>query len=183
MKKLGIKGKIILGFWVLTLQLAISAVISIYELVNMRNAMTVALSNNASSLAALHETLGELQGFNVAMRQEVVASDSARGGAAQRSLDSLSAKLLGHVDKLTANVQSSSGVICIIAMFAGIALILLFSYYIRHYFVNPLVRITRAVENTVEYKAPFRISVASDDEMGELCAAIAALAAQAKKAK
>lgn len=70
----------------------------------------------------------------------------------------------------------------IISVSAGLVLILLFNYFIVYFFVNPLVKITRAVENTVEYGSPFKLNVESNDELGELKEAVSQLAQQAKKA-
>jgi HAMP domain-containing protein len=254
MKKLGIKGKITLGFMVLLLLLAVSGIISIYELMRMRTSVSGIITSNVSSLAASQELLNMVQRVSYAT-QEFTFNGNGTAIAELASSDSLTAKLLEHPDGLELYVQGNPEALagvenlfyplhaavrdmlllgdsakrqeayfrtfapahrllvqnlgsivalnqrelnknaaaieqnryrtvmpCIIAVFAGVALTVMFNYFIMHYFANPLIRITRAVENTVEYKSPFRVSVEPGDEMGELHSAITALVAQVKKA-
>ncbi|MDR0565759.1 MAG: hypothetical protein LBG47_01775 [Prevotellaceae bacterium] len=253
MKKLGIKGKITLGFMVLLLLLTVSGVISIYELVRMRTSVSGIITSNVSNLAASQELLNMVQRVSYAA-QEFTFSGNDTAIPALASSDSLAAKLLEHPNELELCMQGNpealagienlfsplhaavssllllgdsakrqdayfmtfapahrrlmhrlAGIValnqrelnknaaaieqnryrtvmpCIIAVFAGVVLIVMFNYFIMHYFVNPLIRITRAVENTVEYKSPFRVSVEPGDEMEELHSAITALVAQVKK--
>lgn len=253
MKKLGIKGKITLGFAVLMLLLTVSGVISIYELVRMRTSVSGIITSNVSSLSASQELLNMAQRVSHAT-QELTFNGNDTAIAALASSDSLTAKLLKHPDELELYLQGNPEALagtenlfyplhtavrnmlligdsgerqsayftafapahrqliqrlgsmvalnqrelsknaaaieqnrrravmpCIIAVFAGVALIVMFNYFIMHYFANPLIRITRAVENTVEYKSPFRVSVEPGDEIGELHSAITDLVAQVKK--
>ncbi|MDR3189562.1 MAG: hypothetical protein LBT94_10380 [Prevotellaceae bacterium] len=253
MKKLGIKGKITLGFMVLLLLLTVSGVISIYELVRMRTSVSGIITSNVSSLSASQELLNMVQRVSYAM-QEYTFNNNDAPIAELAASDSLAAKLLERPEELELHIQGSPEALagaenlfaplhaaargmllvkdsekrqeayfitfapayhllvqslgsmvalnqhelrknaaaieqnryrtimpCIIAVFAGVALIIMFNYFIMHYFANPLIRITHAVENTVEYKSPFRVNVASDDEVGKLTNAIAALVAQIKK--
>ncbi|MGL4908490.1 MAG: hypothetical protein ACRC9X_01805 [Bacteroidales bacterium] len=72
----------------------------------------------------------------------------------------------------------------IISTFSGGILLLLFHYFLLSFFVNPLVKITRATENTVDYKAPFKVNILeSDDEIGDLKEAISQLVIQVKKSQ
>ncbi|MDR1342758.1 MAG: hypothetical protein LBK18_05830 [Prevotellaceae bacterium] len=249
MKKLGVKGKITLGFMALMLLLTASGVISIYELVRTRTSVSGVITKDANSLTASQEQLDMVQQVGYAM-QEFIFDSSNAAVAALISSDSLAEMLLGRLDELHMPaaaearvkelfnalhteahsilsvedgvkrknayltgfmpayrrlIQEWSGVVafnrqvlhkdvaaieqnrhravmpCTIAVFAGVALIVMLNYFIMRYFVNPLIKITRAVENTVEYKSPFRVSVKSSDEMGALNDAITALAVQVKK--
>ncbi|MDR0711925.1 MAG: hypothetical protein LBF67_06245 [Prevotellaceae bacterium] len=253
MRKIGIKGKITLGFIALMLLLTVSGVISIYELMRIRTSVSGIITGNVNNLTTSHELLNMVQRVSYAM-QEFTFNSSDAPVAELTSPDSLAAKLQEHLGKLEMYVQGNQETVagienlfvplhvvardmlllrdsekrqkayfasfaptyrqltqrlesmitlsqrelnknaaaieqnryravmpCIIAVFAGVALIVMFNYFIMHYFANPLIRITRAVENTVEYKSPFRVSVESDDEVGKLNNAITALAAQVKK--
>ncbi|MDR3366549.1 MAG: hypothetical protein LBO71_06250 [Prevotellaceae bacterium] len=253
MKKLGIKGKITLGFMVLMLLLTVSGVISIYELVRMRTSVSGIITNNVNNIAASQELLNMVQRVSYAM-QEFTFNHNDAPMAKLASSDSLVSKLLEHPNELELYMQGNSESLagienlfvplhtavhdllliedsekrpeayfmtfapayhllmqklgnmvalnqhelrnnaaaieqnryrtvipCIIAVFAGVVLIIMFNYFIMHYFANPLIRITHAIENTVEYKSPFRVVVESDDEVGQLNKAITALVAQVKK--
>jgi HAMP domain-containing protein len=253
MKKIGIKGKITLGFIALMLLLTASGVISMYELMRMRTSVSGIITSTVDNLTTSQELLNTVQRVSYAV-QEFTFNNNDAPIAELVSSDSLAAKLLEHPGALEVCVQGNQEALagienlfaplhaivrdmllledsekrqeayfksfapachqliqnlssmvelnqhelhknaaaieqnryraiipCIIAVFAGVALIVMFNYFIMHYFVNPLIRITRAVENTVEYKSPFRVSVESDDEVGELNNAITALAAQVKK--
>ncbi|MDR2814030.1 MAG: hypothetical protein LBB79_05185 [Prevotellaceae bacterium] len=253
MKKVGIKGKITLGFMVLLLLLTVSGVISIYELVRIRTSVSGIITSNVSNLTASQELLNMVQRVGYATQELTFNGDDAPM-AELASSDSLAEKLLERPGELELHIQGNPEALagienlfhplhaavrdiflledaemrqeayfvtfapayrllvqslgsmvalnqrelnknaaaieqnryrtimpCIIAVFAGIALIVMFNYFIMYYFVNPLVRITRAVENTVAYKAPFRVSVESNDEIKKLNNAITALVAQVKK--
>ncbi|MDR1416015.1 MAG: hypothetical protein LBJ57_01190 [Prevotellaceae bacterium] len=253
MKKLGIKGKITLGFMALMLLLTASGVISIYELVRTRTSVSGMITRDVSNLTASQEQLNMVLHVGYAMQEFIFDSGNASVTMLMSS-DSLAAKLLERPDELQPYVPEGAEVAapikglfkalhaeirsilsmedeverrsayltsfmptshlliqelnsvaalnrqelhkdvaaieqhryravmpCIIAVFAGVALIVMFNYFIMRYFANPLIKITRAVENTVEYKSPFRVSVESSDEVGALSEAITALAAQVKK--
>jgi hypothetical protein len=252
-EKLGIKGKITLGFMVLMLLLTASGLISIYELMRIRASVSGVITKDVNNLAASQELLNTVQHVNYAMQELIFDTDNAPT-ALLTPPDSLTAKLLERPDELlpylqgapdTAKhihellktmhdevyhilsiddrvtrrntylasfmpvyhllVQDLSRMValnrqelhknvedieqnrhrivmpCIIAVFAGVVLIVMFNYFIMHYFVNPLVKITHAVKNTVEYKSPFRVSVEAGGEMEALNDAITALVAQVKK--
>ncbi|SDB89394.1 HAMP domain-containing protein [Williamwhitmania taraxaci] len=69
----------------------------------------------------------------------------------------------------------------IIAICAGFFLTILFNLFLNHYFLSPIVKLTRAVDDFVKHKIPFDVVVETKDEIGELRDAIATLVTQAKK--
>jgi len=69
----------------------------------------------------------------------------------------------------------------IIAIAVGFFLTILFNLFINHYFLSPIVKLTRAVDDFVKHKIPFDVTVETKDEIGQLRDAISTLVAQAKK--
>lgn len=69
----------------------------------------------------------------------------------------------------------------IIAIVAGIFLTILFNYFVIHYFVSPIIRITRGVDDFVRLKVPFDVNVETKDEIGKLREAISNLISLVKK--
>jgi len=69
----------------------------------------------------------------------------------------------------------------IVAIGAGFLLTILFNLFINYYFLSPIVRLTRAVDDFVKFKIPFDVTVETKDEIGELRDAISTLVTQAKK--
>ncbi len=108
--------------------------------------------------------------------------------ASRQLMSQVDALILQNQEELSANTRLveqtryRTVVPGVIAICAGLILILLFNYFINYFFVNPLIKITRAVENTVEYGSPFKLNIESNDEIGELKETISQLALQAKKA-
>jgi len=69
----------------------------------------------------------------------------------------------------------------IIAIIAGIFLTILFNFFIIHYFVAPIIRITRGVDDFVKLKIPFDVPVETKDEIVKLRDAINSLISLVKK--
>ncbi len=69
----------------------------------------------------------------------------------------------------------------IIAIVVGFFLTILFNLFINYYFLTPIVKLTRAVDDFVKHKIPFDVTVETKDEIGELRDAISTLVTQAKK--
>lgn len=177
MRQFGIKGKINIGFAALFLLLMLSGAISVFELT--RSSASGAPAKGGSCLAL------SLQLYDVEQRIDSAVQELSAGryGEAQLQMaqaDSLAATLHANA-QLMEDSRYRSIVPGIIAISAGMVLILLFNYFINYFFVNPLVKITQAVNSTVEYGSPFKVSVDSNDEIGELKEAISQLALQAKK--
>jgi methyl-accepting chemotaxis protein len=175
MRQFGIKGKINLGFAVLFLMLLLCGAISLYELT--RSAVSDSPTKDGSALSRQLHQLEEHTTYAMTELSE------EQYGELRRHLvlaDSLAAELRDNALRVE---QSSyrSIVPGIIAILAGLVLILLFAYFINYFFVNPLLKITQAVNNTVEFGSPFKVNVESNDEMGKLKEAISQLALQAKK--
>ncbi|MGL4364505.1 MAG: hypothetical protein ACRCSB_04810 [Bacteroidales bacterium] len=252
MQKLGIKQKINRGFFVLLALFLLSGIISLFELMRMRNKVSDLLLANVNNLTVsrtvltLNSKMGYLAqslvaGHNVTAEDELAELDSlilllfnAEGKTDMRAdmRDSLmrnivdySVNILSHLHTLSllpveersaayfssvlpayqqlrqqvnllmdfhqkilvSNTKAVEGsryraaMPSIISTFAGCLLVLLFNYFILHFFVTPLLKIKRATENVIEYKAPFKVSIETNDEIGELKEAIAQLVIQARK--
>ncbi len=177
MRQLGVKGKINLGFAVLFLLLLLSGAISVFELT--RNSVSEASAKHGGNTALSHQLQNMEQHISDGMTElSAERYEEVRWHLAQA--DSLAAAL--HDNALRVEESRYRSVVPgIIAILAGLVLILLFSYFINYFFVNPLVKITQAVNNTVEFGSPFKVNVDSNDEIGELKEAISRLALQAKK--
>lgn len=71
----------------------------------------------------------------------------------------------------------------IIALGAGILLLLVFYFMLNNYFVGPVLKITRALKGYVNSRLPFDVAVSTRDEINSLKEYIAALVAANKKMK
>lgn len=56
----------------------------------------------------------------------------------------------------------------VVAVIAGIVLIILFNYFLNYYFVNPMLNITRGISEFLQRRKPYFVKIDSDDEMSEL---------------
>ena len=56
----------------------------------------------------------------------------------------------------------------VVAVMAGLVLVLLFNYFINFYFVNPLLRISEAISDYLNRKKSYTLIVDTDDELQEL---------------
>jgi methyl-accepting chemotaxis protein len=60
----------------------------------------------------------------------------------------------------------------IVAVISAVLFALIFNYFINYYFISPLLKITRGVENTLKYNTLFTVEVETNDEMAKLKDAI-----------
>jgi len=60
----------------------------------------------------------------------------------------------------------------IVAVISAVLFALIFNYFINYYFISPLLKITRGVENTLKYNSSFTVEVETKDEMAKLKYAI-----------
>ena len=68
----------------------------------------------------------------------------------------------------------------IVAVLAALLFTLLFSYFVNHYMVGPIIRMTRAAEDFLSSGKPFEVTVESRDEVAHLQSAIQSLCSAAK---
>jgi methyl-accepting chemotaxis protein len=53
----------------------------------------------------------------------------------------------------------------IIAFSAAIIFVFIFNYFINLYFVKPLIKITKGIENTIKFQTPFNVEIETKDEL------------------
>ena len=63
----------------------------------------------------------------------------------------------------------------VVAMLAAIIYLVLFNFFINHYLLSPVVKITKGVRNLLEQKQPFEVEIETDDEVSELASTITTL--------
>jgi len=66
----------------------------------------------------------------------------------------------------------------IVAVISAVLFTLIFNFFINYYFISPILRITRGVENTLKYNTSFAVEVETNDELGDLKNAIQKYIAQ-----
>ena len=69
----------------------------------------------------------------------------------------------------------------IIAITAGLFLIILFNYFVNLYFINPILRITKGIKTFFDNKIPYNVKVETKDEINELNEDVKILISQFKK--
>jgi HAMP domain-containing protein len=65
-----------------------------------------------------------------------------------------------------------------VAIISAVLFTLIFNFFINFYFISPIIRITKGVENTLKYNTNFTVDVNTNDEIGELKNAIQKYIAQ-----
>ena len=63
----------------------------------------------------------------------------------------------------------------VVAMFAAIIYLFLFNFFIDHYLLSPIVKISKGIKNLLEQRRPFEVEIETDDEVAELASAITTL--------
>lgn len=63
----------------------------------------------------------------------------------------------------------------VVAMLAAIIYLFIFNFFIDHYLLSPVVRITKGVKNLLDQKRPFEVEIETDDEISELASTITTL--------
>lgn len=71
----------------------------------------------------------------------------------------------------------------IIAVGAGIMLVLLFNYFINLYFISPVLLISKAIKNYKKYNKSYVVSFDNDDEIQEMNAEVKGIIEENKKLK
>lgn len=66
----------------------------------------------------------------------------------------------------------------IVAVISAVLFTLIFNFFINYYFITPILRITKGVENTLKYDTKFTVEVETNDELGDLKNAIQKYIAQ-----
>lgn len=56
----------------------------------------------------------------------------------------------------------------VVAIFAGLLLIILFNFFVNFYFIEPIVKIIDGIKKYISYKKNYTVTVQSDDELGDL---------------
>ncbi len=63
----------------------------------------------------------------------------------------------------------------VVAMLAAIIYLLLFNFFINHYLISPILKITKGLKNLLDQKQPFEVEIETDDEISELASTITTL--------
>ena len=71
----------------------------------------------------------------------------------------------------------------IVAIVAALVFALVFNFFINHYFINPLISITKEVQKIVKTGNPSHIEIETNDEIKDLASAVNNLSYQIKKPK
>ncbi len=71
----------------------------------------------------------------------------------------------------------------IVAIVSALVFAFLFNYFIHRYFVNPIISITKEVQNVLKTGRPSNVEVETDDELKDLASAIHDLSYLARKQK
>ncbi|MCI1779592.1 MAG: hypothetical protein LKI53_06495 [Bacteroidales bacterium] len=91
-------------------------------------------------------------------------------------------KLRGYIQRLTVISQESlvdnsrnlsdsfyrSLMPCVVSVVIGIVLIFLFNYFMRVYFVKPILSISKGIKDYLENNKTYKVDVDNDDELAEL---------------
>ena len=91
-------------------------------------------------------------------------------------------RTIDYTAQLERNAYRAS-MVGIIALGGGILLLLVFYFMLNSYFLDPVLRITRALKGYVDSRLPFAVNVATQDEINTLRENIAALVSAHKKMK
>lgn len=91
-------------------------------------------------------------------------------------------RTIDYTAQLEMNAYRAS-MVGIIALGAGILLLLVFYFMINNYFISPILHITRALKGFVDSRLPFQVNVSTKDEIQTLKDYIASLVAANKKMK
>jgi HAMP domain-containing protein len=71
----------------------------------------------------------------------------------------------------------------IVAIVAALVFALVFNFFINHYFINPLISITKAVQKVLRTGNPTSIDIETNDELKDLATAVNDLSGLVPKAK
>lgn len=68
-----------------------------------------------------------------------------------------------------------------VAILAALVFAFVFNYFINHYFVNPIISITKEVQRVLKTGSPSNIEIETDDELKDLASAIHDLSFSVRK--
>ena len=71
----------------------------------------------------------------------------------------------------------------IVAIVSALVFALIFNFFINHYFVNPLISITKEVQKILKTGKPSNIEIETNDELRDLASAVNNLSCQVQKPK
>lgn len=91
-------------------------------------------------------------------------------------------RTINYTAQLERNAYRAS-MVGIIALGAGILLIMVFYFMLNNYFVGPILQITKSLKGYVNNRIPFEVSVRTRDEINTLKEYIATLVAANKKSR
>lgn len=63
----------------------------------------------------------------------------------------------------------------VVAMLVAIIYLMLFDFFIDHYLISPILKITKGLKNLLDQKRPFEVEIETDDEISELASTITTL--------
>lgn len=89
---------------------------------------------------------------------------------------------IDYTSQLEQNAYRAS-MVGIIALAAGVLLMLVFYFMLKNYFINPTLQITRSLKGYMDARVPFNIKVSTRDEINTLREYIASLIEANKKMK
>ena len=91
-------------------------------------------------------------------------------------------RTINYTAQLERNAYRAS-MVGIIALGAGILLIMVFYFMLNNYFVGPILQITKSLKGYVNSRIPFEVSVRTRDEINTLKEYVATLVAANKKSR
>ncbi len=79
------------------------------------------------------------------------------------------------MEATSAEIESGfyrSNIPAVIAIIIGIVLVLLFNYFVNHYFISPLLRISKGARKYLDNRIKYQVEVEHNDELGALNEAV-----------
>ena len=89
-----------------------------------------------------------------------------------KSLMELNQKAMYNTSKALKDRSKRSVMPGIVAIITAVLFTLLFNYFIHHYFAEPIVQITKGVEDFNVYGKEFKVEIETEDELKRLAEAI-----------
>ncbi len=89
-----------------------------------------------------------------------------------KTLMELNQKTMYNTSKILKDRSKRSVMPGIVAIVTAVLFTLLFNFFIHHYFADPIVQITRGVEDFNEFGKEFKVEIETDDELKRLSEAI-----------
>lgn len=102
--------------------------------------------------------------------------------AIRESMVQIQQQALDYTTELEENAYRSS-MVGIIALGAGIMLLLVFYFMLKNYFIKPIIQITKSLKGYVNSRIPFEVNISTQDEIRSLKEYIATIVTANKKSK